>query len=175
MRDRLADFQEKTGDLFNLEATPAESTSYRLAKHDRERYPDIISSGTEEPYYTNSSQLPVDFTQDLFEALDNQEELQMKYTGGTVFHAFLGEALDDYKTCRELVKTIMNHYRIPYLTISPTFSICPVHGYIPGEHFSCPKCRDEKRAGIQREIQALESERAEEEKIREGNDFHGQA
>lgn len=166
MRDRLADFQEKTGDLFNLEATPAESTSYRLAKHDLERYPDIRFSGTEDPYYTNSSQLPVDYTSDLFEALDAQEELQVKYTGGTVFHAFLGEALDDYRTCRELVKTITEHYRIPYITISPTFSICPVHGYIPGEHFTCPKCREERRAAIQKEIQALEQEYTEAKKAR---------
>ncbi|MBN2051331.1 MAG: ribonucleoside triphosphate reductase [Spirochaetales bacterium] len=159
LRDRLADFQEKTGDLFNLEATPAESTSYRLAKHDRERYPDIKSAGTDEPYYTNSSQLPVGFTTDIFEALDNQEALQIKYTGGTVFHAFLGEALDDYRTCRELVRTIMMNYRIPYLTISPTFSICPIHGYLPGEHFSCPKCREEKKVAIEKEIRALEAQK----------------
>ncbi len=169
MRDRLADFQEKTGDLFNLEATPAESTSYRLAKHDRERYPDIKTSGTEEPYYTNSSQLPVDFTTDLFEALDCQEALQVKYTGGTVFHAFLGEALDDYRTCRELVKTIMVHYRIPYLTISPTYSICPIHGYISGEHFTCPICREQAKARIRKEIKELEAARAAEETaLREG-------
>ncbi len=140
MRDRLVAYQEATGELFNLEATPAESTSYRLARHDKERYPDIITAGTAEPYYTNSSQLPVMYTNDIFDALDLQEELQRAYTGGTVFHAFLGEAIDDWRTCRDLVKTIAHSYRIPYFTISPTYSICPTHGYLNGEHFSCPVC-----------------------------------
>jgi ribonucleoside-triphosphate reductase len=140
MRDRLADFQERTGDLFNLEATPAESTSYRLARHDREHYPDIITSGENEPFYTNSSQLPVDFTEDIFEALDHQEELQSRYTGGTVFHGFLGEAVDDTESCKQLVKSIAENYRIPYFTISPTYSICPDHKYLSGEHFTCPEC-----------------------------------
>jgi len=140
MRDRLVAYQEATGELFNLEATPAESTSYRLARHDKERYPDIITAGTAEPYYTNSSQLPVMYTNDIFDALDLQEELQRAYTGGTVFHAFLGEAIDDWRTCRDLVKTIAYSYRIPYFTISPTYSICPTHGYLNGEHFSCPVC-----------------------------------
>ncbi|MHB0854142.1 MAG: ribonucleoside triphosphate reductase [Rectinema subterraneum] len=140
MRDRLVAYQEATGELFNLEATPAESTSYRLARHDKERYPDIITAGTAEPYYTNSSQLPVMYTNDIFDALDLQEELQRAYTGGTVFHAFLGEAIDDWRTCRDLVKTIAYSYRIPYFTISPTYSICPTHGYLNGEHFSCPIC-----------------------------------
>ncbi len=159
MRNRLADFQEQTGDLHNLEATPAESTSYRLAKHDKERYPAIITSGTDEPYYTNSSQLPVDATEDIFDALDHQDELQIKYTGGTVFHGFLGEAIDDWKACRNLVKTIAENYRLPYFTISPTYSICPIHGYLAGEHFFCPKCEEEQRRKIEREIKELESQR----------------
>ncbi|HPG87159.1 MAG TPA: anaerobic ribonucleoside-triphosphate reductase, partial [Spirochaetales bacterium] len=158
MRKRLQDYQVDTGELFNLEATPAESTSYRLAKHDRKRYPDIISAGAEEPYYTNSTQLPADFTDDLFDALDHQESLQSKYTGGTVFHVFLGEAVDDWRALRDLVKTVAARYRIPYYTISPTFSVCPVHGYISGEHFSCPKCKAEKEARIREEISVLENE-----------------
>ena len=159
MRDRLADYQEKTGDLYNLEASPAESTSYRLAKHDRERYPDIITAGTEEPYYTNSSQLPVDFTTDIFEALDYQDELQVKYTGGTMFHGFLGEAVDNWESCMNLVRTIASNYHLPFFTISPTFSICPIHGYLNGEHFNCPKCADEQRAAITKKINELEEEK----------------
>jgi ribonucleoside-triphosphate reductase len=159
MRKRLADFQEETGDLFNLEATPAESTSYRLARHDKARYADIITGGTEEPFYTNSTWLPVDFTEDIFEALDLQEDLQKKYTGGTVFHAFLGEAVTEWEACRNLVKAIATNYRIPYFTISPTFSVCPVHGYLSGEHFSCPKCREEKSRAIIGRISELERER----------------
>jgi len=159
MRNRLADFQEKTGDLHNLEATPAESTSYRLAKHDKEHYPDIITSGTEEPYYTNSTQLPVDATDDIFDALDQQDELQVKYTGGTVFHGFLGEAVNDWKACRNLVKTIAENYSLPYFTISPTYSICPIHGYLAGEHFSCPLCEREQRMKIEQEIQKLENQK----------------
>ena len=145
MKTRLADFQEETDDLFNLEATPAESTSYRLAKHDKERYPEIITSGADEPYYTNSSQLPVGYTSDIFDALDLQEELQTVYTGGTVFHVFLGEAISDWRACSQLVKTIAYSYRIPYFTISPTYSICPIHGYLAGEHFFCPLCAAEER------------------------------
>jgi ribonucleoside-triphosphate reductase len=159
MREKLADFQEETGDLFNLEATPAESTSYRLAKHDRDRYPNIITAGTTEPYYTNSTQLPVMETEDVFDALDQQEALQTAYTGGTVFHVFLGEAIEDRGSCRDLVRTIAQNYRIPYYTISPTFSVCPVHGYLRGEHFHCPKCREEKETELQREINTLEQER----------------
>ncbi len=140
MRERLADYQERTGDLFNLEATPAESTSYRLAKHDREAFPRIIASGEAEPFYTNSSQLPVDVTSDIFDALDLQDELQTQYTGGTVFHGFLGEAIDDWRSCATLVKSIAHAYRLPYFTISPTFSVCPDHGYLAGEHASCPRC-----------------------------------
>lgn len=159
MRNRLADYQEKTGDLYNLEASPAESTSYRLAKHDKEKYPDIIASGTDAPFYTNSSQLPVDFTSDIFEALDLQDELQVKYTGGTMFHGFLGEAVDNWESCMNLVKAIASNYRLPFFTISPTFSICPKHGYLSGEHFNCPKCAEEEKAAISREITALESEK----------------
>ncbi len=141
MRERLSDYQEKYGDLYNLEATPAESTSYRLAKHDKERYPDIVTAnenGT--PYYTNSSHLPVGFTEDIFEALDVQDELQTLYTSGTVFHAFLGQKLDNWKTTAELVRKIAENYRLPYYTMSPTYSICREHGYIAGEVHSCPIC-----------------------------------
>jgi ribonucleoside-triphosphate reductase len=159
MREHLSLLQEKTGDLFNLEATPAESTSYRLARHDRKKYPDIITSGEADPYYTNSTQLPVNYTEDIFDALDHQDELQAKYTGGTVFHGFIGEALDDWKSCRELVKAIAENYKLPYFTISPTFSVCPVHGYLAGEHFSCPKCRDEEKSRITEEINKLKIEK----------------
>jgi ribonucleoside-triphosphate reductase len=159
MREKLADFQEESGELFNLEATPAESTSYRLAKHDRERYPDIITAGNGEPYYTNSTQLPVMETDDIFDALDQQETLQAAYTGGTVFHAFLGESIEDWRNCRDLVKAIAVNYRIPYYTISPTFSVCPVHGYLRGEHFHCPKCKEEKENEIKSRIASLERER----------------
>ncbi|MCD7831246.1 MAG: ribonucleoside triphosphate reductase, partial [Firmicutes bacterium] len=144
MRERLSDYQEQYGDLFNLEATPAESTAYRLAKHDRERYPDIITAneaGT--PYYTNSSHLPVGYTDDVFSALDIQDELQTLYTSGTVFHAFLGERLPDWKSTAALVKKISDNYKLPYYTMSPTYSICPEHGYISGEHFNCPTCGGE--------------------------------
>ena len=140
MRDRLADYQEQTGDLFNLEASPAESTGYRLAKHDKKHFPDIITSGDDEPYYTNSSHLPVGYTEDIFAALDMQDDLQAKYTGGTVFHGFLGEAIEDWQTCAQLVKAITNNYHLPYFTISPVFSVCADHGYISGEHHTCPVC-----------------------------------
>lgn len=159
MRGRMQDFQEETGDLFNLEATPAESTSYRLARHDKSQFPDIITSGTSEPFYTNSSQLPVDFTADVFEALDHQESLQTEYTGGTMFHVFMGEAISDWKACAELVRTIASKYRIPFFTISPTYSICKVHGYIKGEHFECPECRKEKERELKERLAALEAER----------------
>ena len=143
MRERLSDYQEQYGDLYNLEATPAESTAYRLAKHDVERYPDIItaSTGTDNaPYYTNSSHLPVGYTEDIFEALDIQDELQTLYTSGTVFHAFLGEKLPDWKSTAKLVRKIAENYKLPYYTISPTYSICRTHGYIEGEHYNCPTC-----------------------------------
>lgn len=142
MRERLSDYQEKYGDLYNLEATPAESTTYRLAKHDKKRYPDIITAGKEgdTPYYTNSSHLPVDYTADIFDALDIQDELQTLYTSGTVFHAFLGEKLPDWKAAASLVRKIAENYKLPYYTMSPTYSICKEHGYISGEHFECPIC-----------------------------------
>lgn len=138
MRDRIATYQEETGHIYNLEATPAEGTSYRLARIDRKKYPEIICAGDTNPYYTNSSWLPVGYTDDLFEALDIQEPLQEKYTGGTVFHSFLGERIGDPKQVASLVKRIAETYKIPYFTITPSFSICPVHGYIPGEHEECP-------------------------------------
>ncbi|MBQ4013935.1 MAG: ribonucleoside triphosphate reductase [Treponema sp.] len=159
MRQRMQDYQEETGELFNLEATPAESTSYRLARHDKQNYPDIIASGTSDPYYTNSTQLPVDFTSDIFEALDMQESLQTRYTGGTVFHTYMGEQIKDWKACRDLVKAVMANYRIPYLTISPVYSICPVHGYLSGEHCECPKCKEEKRRALQAKLDGLLMER----------------
>ncbi|NLC47483.1 MAG: ribonucleoside triphosphate reductase [Firmicutes bacterium] len=141
MRQRLVAFQEETGQLFNLEATPAEGTSYRLARLDRQAYPSIITQGsTQAPYYTNSTQLPVGFTDDLFEALDLQEELQTLYTGGTVFHGFLGEQIDDLDALKALLKTIFTSYKIPYFTITPTFSICPQDGYLRGEQPFCPSC-----------------------------------
>ena len=142
MRERLVGYQEQYGDLYNLEATPAESTTYRLAKHDRERWPDIKTAGKEgdTPYYTNSSHLPVDYTADIFDALDIQDELQTLYTSGTVFHAFLGEKLPDWKSAANLVRKIAENYRLPYYTLSPTYSVCKEHGYIAGEHFTCPKC-----------------------------------
>ena len=141
MRERLSDYQEKYGDLYNLEATPAESTSYRLAKHDRNRYPEIITAnmnGT--PYYTNSSHLPVGYTEDIFSALDIPDDLQTLYTSGTVFHAFLGEKLPDWRAAADLVRKIAENYKLPYYTMSPTYSVCHDHGYITGEHFTCPKC-----------------------------------
>ena len=142
MRDRLSDYQEMYGDLYNLEATPAESTTYRLAKHDKAKYPDIITAGkgNETPYYTNSSHLPVGYTADIFDALDIQDELQTLYTSGTVFHAFLGEKLPDWKAAAKLVRTIAENYKLPYYTMSPTYSICKKHGYINGEEYTCPIC-----------------------------------
>ena len=141
MRERLSDYQEQYGDLYNLEATPAESTAYRLSKHDKERYPDIITAheGTT-PYYTNSSHLPVGFTDDVFEALDIQDRLQPLYTSGTVFHTFLGEKLPDWKAAASLVRKIAENYELPYYTISPTYSVCADHGYLSGEQYTCPIC-----------------------------------
>ncbi|MBU1895332.1 ribonucleoside triphosphate reductase, partial [Patescibacteria group bacterium] len=144
MRDKLTVFQEETGNLYNLEATPAEGTTYRFAKEDKKRYPDIIQAGTEEaPYYTNSSQIPVGYSDDVFEALDVQAELQSKYTGGTVFHCYMGERISSGEACRNLVRKILSNYRLPYITITPTFSICPKHGYVAGEYDFCPKCDSE--------------------------------
>ena len=143
MRERLSDYQEQYGDLYNLEATPAESTSFRLAKHDKKHYPDIITAAKSEedtPYYTNSSHLPVGYTEDIFTALDIQDDLQTLYTSGTVFHAFLGEKLPDWKAAANLVKKIAENYKLPYYTLSPTYSVCKNHGYIAGEEFTCPTC-----------------------------------
>ena len=143
MRERLSDYQEQYGDLYNLEATPAESTAFRLAKHDLKHYPNIITAGRgpgETPYYTNSSHLPVGYTEDIFSALDVQDELQTLYTSGTVFHAFLGEKLPDWKAAANLVRKIAENYRLPYYTMSPTYSVCKNHGYIAGEEYTCPEC-----------------------------------
>jgi ribonucleoside-triphosphate reductase len=141
MRKRLSDYQEQFGDLYNLEATPAESTTYRLAKHDVKRYPDILTASDKgAPYYTNSSHLPVGYTEDIFAALDIQDQLQTQYTSGTVFHAFLGEKLPDWKAAAMLVRTIAENYKLPYYTISPTYSICRKHGYLNGEQHTCPEC-----------------------------------
>nr|WP_242034059.1 ribonucleoside triphosphate reductase [Desulfuromonas acetoxidans] len=146
MRKQLEAFQEETGQLYNLEATPAEGTSFRLAQRDKTQFPDILTAGTEQPYYTNSTQLPVGTTDDIFEALQHQDGLQTRYTGGTVFHGFLGERLDDWRSARLLVKRIAENFHLPYFTLSPTFTICPVHGYIAGEHFSCPHDHNDQAA-----------------------------
>jgi ribonucleoside-triphosphate reductase len=138
MRGQLEVYQEETGHLYNLEATPAEGTSFRLAQRDRAMYPEIRTAGEDEPYYTNSTQLPVGCTDDIFQALSHQDSLQTLYTGGTVFHGFLGERIDDWRGARLLVKRIAENFHLPYFTVSPTFTICPVHGYIAGEHFECP-------------------------------------
>ena len=142
MRERLSDYQEQYGDLYNLEATPAESTAFRLAKHDKKRFADIITAGMdgEAPYYTNSSHLPVSFTDDIFSALDIQDDLQTLYTSGTVFHAFLGEKLPDWKSAATLVRKIAENYKLPYYTLSPTYAVCKTHGYLPGEQWKCDKC-----------------------------------
>ena len=152
MRQRLSDFQEETGNLYNLEATPAEGTSYRFARLDKERYGNSIYAANEEnvrqlgadPYYTNSSQLPVGYTDDIFEALELQDKLQTLYTGGTVFHGFLGESMPSGESTKRLVKRIAENFHLPYFTITPTFSVCPIHGYIPGAHEYCPYCDAEK-------------------------------
>lgn len=142
MRERLSEYQVEYGDLYNLEATPAESTTYRFAKHDKKRFPEIMTAGAsgDTPYYTNSSHLPVDFTEDVFEALEIQDKLQTLYTSGTVFHAFLGEKLPDWQAAAKLVRTIAEHFKLPYYTISPTYSICQTHGYLSGEQTVCPEC-----------------------------------
>lgn len=145
MRDKMLEYQEDTGTLYNLEATPGEATSYRLARLDKEEFPEIKTSGNGEPYYTNSSQLPVGCTDDMFEALEHQDELQALYTGGTVFHGFIGERIEDPQVVKKLVRRIAENYHLPYYTITPTFTICPEHGYIAGEHFECPFMVAEKR------------------------------
>ncbi|HEY0858979.1 MAG TPA: ribonucleoside triphosphate reductase [Albitalea sp.] len=150
VRERIVAFQEETGHLYNLEATPAEGTTYRFAREDRKRWPEILQAGTtEQPYYTNSSQLPAGFTDDPFEALARQEPLQAKYTGGTVLHLYMGERLSSGAACRELVRRALTRFRLPYITVTPTFSICPTHGYLAGEHKFCPKC-DEAALGRKR-------------------------
>lgn len=147
VRKRITQFQEETGTMFNLEATPAEGATYRFAKEDRKRFPGIIQAGTDEnPYYTNSSQLPVGFTDDPFEALEKQDELQRKYTGGTVLHLYMGSRLSSGAACKKLVKRALSNFRLPYITVTPTFSICPTHGYLEGEHAFCPKCDAERLA-----------------------------
>ena len=157
VRERIVAFQEETGHLYNLEATPAEGTTYRFAKEDKKRWPGILQAGTpQQPYYTNSSQLPVGFTDDPFEALQRQESLQTKYTGGTVLHLYMGERLSSGAACRELVKRALTRFRLPYITVTPTFSICPQHGYLAGEHPFCPKC-DEERLAEKRRRQALQA------------------
>ncbi len=173
MRERLSDYQEQYGDLYNLEATPAESTAYRLAKHDVKRYPAIKTAAKEgdTPYYTNSSHLPVGYTDDIFSALDIQDELQTLYTSGTVFHAFLGEKLPDWRAAASIVRKIAENYRLPYYTLSPTYSVCRKHGYIAGEHFSCPECGDNTEVysritGYYRPVQNFNDGKAQEYKDR---------
>jgi ribonucleoside-triphosphate reductase len=145
VRARMVEFQEATGHMYNLEATPAEGTTYRFAKEDRRRFPGILQAGTAaNPYYTNSSQLPVGFTDDPFEALDRQEELQRKYTGGTVLHLYMAERISSAAACKELVRRSLSRFALPYITVTPTFSICPSHGYLAGEHLTCPTCTAER-------------------------------
>jgi ribonucleoside-triphosphate reductase len=155
LRAQIVAFQEETGHMYNLEATPAEGTTYRFAKEDRKRWPDILQAGTPEmPYYTNSSQLPVGFTDDPFEALTRQEELQTKYTGGTVLHLYMSERISSPDACKTLVRRSLERFRLPYITVTPTFSICPRHGYLAGEHEFCPTCDEEKLAGKKRKLAA---------------------
>lgn len=152
VRARLVEFQEQTGNLYNLEATPAEGTTYRFAKEDQKRFPDILQAGSfDAPYYTNSSQLPVGFTADAFEALELQDELQCKYTGGTVLHLYMNEQISSVQACKTLVHTALSRFRLPYITITPTFSICPTHGYLAGEHEFCPKCDALLKAELEQE------------------------
>jgi ribonucleoside-triphosphate reductase len=153
VRERILSFQETTGNMYNLEATPAEGTTYRFAKEDLKRYPAILHAGTSDmPYYTNSSQLPVGFTDDPFEALERQEPLQRKYTGGTVLHLYMTERITCADACKKLVRRALERFRIPYITVTPIFSICPKHGYLAGEHNYCPKCDAEL---IERKLRQL--------------------
>jgi ribonucleoside-triphosphate reductase len=159
VRARMVELQEATGHMYNLEATPAEGTTYRFAREDKKRFPDIIQAGTPDaPYYTNSSQLPVGYTDDPFQALEMQERLQGKYTGGTVLHLYMSEQVSDSEACKRLVRRALTGFRVPYITITPVFSICPRHGYIPGEHAFCPVCDQEliarKRSETQRQAAA---------------------
>ncbi len=179
MRERLSSYQEQYGDLYNLEATPAESTTYRFAKHDKELYPDIITAAKDNgtPYYTNSSHLPVGYTEDIFAALDIQDELQTLYTSGTVFHAFLGEKLPSWKAAAALVRKIAENYKLPYYTISPTYSICKNHGYISGEHYTCPECGEttevySRITGYYRPVQNWNDGKAQEFKDRKVYDLN---
>ena len=161
VRKRITGFQERTGHLYNLEASPAEGATYRFAKEDLKRWPDILHAGTPgKPYYTNSSQLPVGFTDDPFEALVRQEDLQTKYTGGTVLHLYMGERISDAAACRELVRRALTRFRLPYITVTPTFSVCPVHGYLAGEHPYCPLCDAEKLAAKRQAIERQQQARA---------------
>ncbi|WP_374436600.1 ribonucleoside triphosphate reductase [Inhella sp.] len=154
VRARMVEFQEQTGHLYNLEATPAEGTTYRFAKEDRRRWPNILQAGAQaKPYYTNSSQLPVGYTDDPFEALERQDELQRKYTGGTVLHLYMSERISSSLACRELVRRALTHHRLPYITVTPTFSICPTHGYLAGQHEFCPRCDEERLARKRRSNQ----------------------
>ena len=181
MRERLSDYQVEYGDLYNLEATPAESTAFRLAKHDLKHYPDIITAGRgegETPYYTNSSHLPVGYTEDIFTALDVQDELQTLYTSGTVFHAFLGEKLPDWKAAANLVKKIAENYRLPYYTLSPTYSVCKNHGYLAGEVYTCPDCGEttevySRITGYYRPVQNWNDGKSQEYKDRKVYDIAG--
>jgi ribonucleoside-triphosphate reductase (formate) len=171
MREHLKNYQNETNNLYNLEATPAEGTTYRFAKKDKEVYPNIIVANDEavkkgaDPYYTNSTHLPVNYTNDIFEALELQDELQTKYTGGTVLHGFLGQKIDDPEAAKKLIKKIVYNYHLPYFTLTPTFSICPKHGYLSGEHKFCPKCDEEAgyreiAADVPAVAKALEGEMA---------------
>lgn len=158
IRAKMVKIQEETGHMYNLEATPAESATYRFAREDKKRFKDIIQAGTkEDPYYTNSSQLPVGFTDDPFEALDLQSTLQTKYTGGTVLHLYMSQRISSAKVCRDLVKRVLTNYRLPYITITPTFSVCPKHGYLNGEHKFCPICDEEKKAEKLKAVQAKQN------------------
>ena len=155
LRARMLAIQEETGRMYNLEATPAEGTTYRFAKEDRKRWPDILQAGTPAtPYYTNSTQLPVGFTDDPFEALALQETLQAKYTGGTVLHLYMNERVSSPAACKALVRRSLERFRLPYITITPTFSICPKHGYLEGEHAFCPRCDEEKLEEKRRKLAA---------------------
>jgi ribonucleoside-triphosphate reductase len=166
MREIMTEYQS-TGDLYNLEATPGEGTSYRLAKIDKAQFPDIITAGEKEPYYTNSTQLPVNYTTDLFEALNLQDSLQTKYTGGTVLHGYLGERIHDFEVTKNLIKSVFENYELPYFSITPTFSTCDDHGYIEGEQFKCPTCGKDTEVwtrvvGFYRPVQAFNNGKAEE-------------
>lgn len=171
LRELISAIQEETGHFYNLEATPAEGTSYRLAQLDKDRYPEIITAGEEVPYYTNSTQLPVGFTDDIFETLDLQDELQCKYTGGTVLHLYLGEQIRDIEVAKKLLRRAFQNYKLPYLSLTPTFSVCPEHGYISGEHFTCPTCGHEAEVwtrvvGYLRPVQNFHKGKAEEYRLR---------